>query len=249
MQSVVQVVESCRNYNAGSNPEITGRNAPQSKWCYHRALLVGTAERTPSLDITPQSPPAMEPRTDGKAIWSLVCGILSIGCFFVTAIPAIILGHMSRSSIRNSNGRLKGRGMALVGLILGYISMALLMVALTIAIPSYRNSQKVANESAAVRNVRTITVAEENFQSSNGRYGDLQALISARLLDASFIEGPKAGYSFTIENSGDDYTARATPISPAAGRYAYFSTADTIIRYSREPALAPSGKAGESVVE
>lgn len=198
------------------------------------------------MNTTPQSPSEMEPRTDGKAIWSLVCGILSISCFFITGIPAIVLGHMSRFSIRNSNGRLKGEGMALVGLILGYISVVLLVVAITIAVPSYFKSRKIANESAAVRNVRTITIAEQNFQSSNGRYGDLQALISARLLDASFVR-PKAGYSFTIENSGDDYTARATPLSPSAGRYEYFSTSDTIIRYSREPALAPLGLAGEPI--
>lgn len=198
------------------------------------------------MNTIPESPPGTEPRTDGKAIWSLVCGILSIACFFITGIPAIILGHMSRSSIRKSNGRLKGGGMALVGLILGYVSVVLLAVALTIAIPSYFKSRKVANESAAVRNVRTITIAEQNFESSNGRYGDLEALISARLLDASFI-APKAGYSFTIENSGDEYTATATPVSPSTGRYGYYSTSDTIIRYSREPALAPVGLAGEPV--
>jgi type II secretory pathway pseudopilin PulG len=122
----------------------------------------------------------------------------------------------------------------------------LLVVAITVAVPSYFKSRKVANESAAVRNVRTITIAEQNFQSSNGRYGDLQALISARLLDTSF-KGPNAGYSFAIENSGDDYTATATPVSAAEGRYGYYSTSDTIIRYSRDPALAPSGQAEEPV--
>jgi len=198
------------------------------------------------MDTTPQSPPGRESRTDGKAIWSLVFGILSISCFFVTGIPAIILGHMSRSSIRKSNGGLKGQGMALVGLILGYISVVLLVVVIAIAVPSYFYSRKVANESTAIRNVRAITIAEENFEFSNGRYGDLQALISSRLLDASFM-GPKAGYSITIENSGGDYTATATPLSPAMGRYEYFSTSDTIIRYSRKPALAPLGEAGEPV--
>jgi type II secretory pathway pseudopilin PulG len=190
----------------------------------------------------------MEPRTDGKAIGSLVCGILSITCFWIlTGIPAIILGHMSRSSIRKSMGRLKGEGMALVGLVLGYISVALLPVILivaTIAIPSLLRSRQMANESAAVRNVRNITVAEENFESSNGRYGDLQALISARLLDDSFT-GQQAGYYFRIETSGEDYTATATPVTPNTGRYEYFSNSDTIIHYSSEPDLAPPGRAGE----
>jgi type II secretory pathway pseudopilin PulG len=203
------------------------------------------------MDTTPQSTPGMEPRTDGKAIGSLVCGLLAIPLFWLlVGIPAIILGHMSRSSIRKSMGRLTGEGIALTGLILGYLSVALLPVVLilaVIAIPSWLRSRQVANESAAIRNLRTITVAEANLESSNGRYGDLQALISARLVDQSFITGPKAGYYFRIETSGDDYTATATPATSNNGRYGYSSTSDTIIRYSREPALAPPDRAGEPV--
>jgi len=202
------------------------------------------------MDTTPQPTPGMEPRTDGKAIGSLVCGILSITCLWIlTGIPAIILGHMSRSSIRNSMGRLKGEGMALAGLVLGYISVALVpvvLIVLLIAVPSFLRSRQIANESAAVRNVRTITIAEANFKSSNNRYGDLQALISARLLDDSFT-GQEAGYYFRIETSGDDYTVTATPATPNTGRYAYFSTSDTVIHYSLEPGLAPLGRAGDSV--
>jgi len=194
----------------------------------------------------------MEPRTDGKAIGSLVCGILSITCLWIlTGIPAIILGHMSRHAIRNSMGRLKGEGMALAGLVLGYVSVALLPVALiiaSIAIPSLLRSRQVANESAAVMNVRTITIAEEAFESSNGRYGDMEALISARLLDSSFI-GAKAGYYFRITIAGEDYTATATPATRNTGRFGYYSTSDTVIRYSRETNLAPPGRAGEPVIE
>jgi type II secretory pathway pseudopilin PulG len=204
------------------------------------------------MDTTSQSTPGMEPRTDGKAIGSLVCGILSITCFWILAgIPAIILGHVSRSAIRKSMGRLKGEGMALTGLILGYISVALLpliLIVASIAIPSLLRSRQIANESAAIRNLRTITIAEENFKDSNDRYGDMQALISARHLDDSFM-GPKASYYFTITISEDDYRATATPASPNTGRYAYFSTSDRIIRYSEEAELAPPGRAGDSVVE
>ena len=145
-------------------------------------------------------------------------------------------------------GRLKGEGMALAGLVLGYLSVMLsvALIILLIAVPSFLRSRQTANESAAVRNVRTITIAEANVKSSNNRYGDLQALISARLLDDSFT-GPEAGYYFRIETSGDDYTVTATPATPNTGRYAYFSTSDTMIRYSLEPDLAPPGRSGDSV--
>lgn len=57
--------------------------------------------------------------TSGRAVASLVTGIL--GAFWPSAVAAIVLGHISRSEIRRSNGLLKGRGMAIVGLVLGYV--------------------------------------------------------------------------------------------------------------------------------
>jgi hypothetical protein len=63
-------------------------------------------------------------KNSSLAIWSLVLGILSpFCCGFISAIPAIILGHIGRSEIRKSNGRLTGSGMALAGLILGYVGI------------------------------------------------------------------------------------------------------------------------------
>jgi len=127
------------------------------------------------------------------------------------------------------------------------LSVALLPVILivaAIAIPSLLRSRQIANETTAIRNLRTITIAEETYQSSNGRYGDLQSLISERLMDDSIRRGT-AGYYFRIEISGDEYTATATPATPNTGRYEYFSTSDRVIHYSQDPDLAPPDQAGE----
>src|SRR6185503_4659346 len=132
-----------------------------------------------TMDTTPQSTSDTQPRNDGKAIVSLICGVLSMTPFWILAgIPAIILGHISRSAIRNSMGRLKGEGMALAGLILGYISVAAIPVVLiiaTIAIPSLLRARQAANESAAVANLRTINTAEVTYKSSaGGKYGEIE---------------------------------------------------------------------------
>jgi Domain of unknown function (DUF4190) len=71
---------------------------------------------------------------------------------------AIILGHISRSEIRKSNGRLQGAGMALTGLILGYlvvVSIPILIIA-AIGIPSLLRARIAANESSAVASLRTL---------------------------------------------------------------------------------------------
>lgn len=77
---------------------------------------------------TPYAGPTGVPKTEGLAVFSLVLGILSlIACSIFAGIPAVICGHMSRSRISGSNGALGGAGLALTGLILGYLSVALLV--------------------------------------------------------------------------------------------------------------------------
>jgi uncharacterized protein DUF4190/uncharacterized protein DUF1707 len=68
-------------------------------------------------------------KTNGFAVGSLVCGVIPVFC----GIPAVILGHNARRQIRKSGDR--GDGMAVAGLILGYlwISLLVLIIALNIA--------------------------------------------------------------------------------------------------------------------
>ncbi len=69
------------------------------------------------------------------AVWSLVLGILSFLCFGLFAgVPAVICGHTARSKIKQSQGTAVGGGMALAGLILGYIGTVITTVAILAAI-------------------------------------------------------------------------------------------------------------------
>jgi Domain of unknown function (DUF4190) len=79
-------------------------------------------------EIPPPPPPVLQPvpRTAPAAIWSLVLAVLSFFCgWLLTAIPAVICGHVARSKIRKSGGALGGKGIATAGLILGYIALVL----------------------------------------------------------------------------------------------------------------------------
>jgi len=107
-------------------------------------------------------------RTDGGAIASMVLGIASIAlCLsFIAGIPAIILGHLSLSRIKKSMGRLKGEGMALTGLILGYISLPFILIIAAIAIPNLLRAKISANEAAAASTVRTINTLQVTYSTS-----------------------------------------------------------------------------------
>jgi len=79
--------------------------------------------------------------TDGLSIAALVLGIIAtITCYFggFFGIPAVICGHLSLKKIKHSPTPLGGKGMAIAGLITGYIGIALsilfiLLIAIGIA--------------------------------------------------------------------------------------------------------------------
>ena len=73
-------------------------------------------------DTYPQAVP-----NSNLAVISLVSGILAwVLLPLLAAIVAVISGHMARSEIRRSGGSLAGQGLALIGMILGYVQLALI---------------------------------------------------------------------------------------------------------------------------
>ena len=63
------------------------------------------------------------------AIWSIVLGILSLPPFpfsFLTGIPAIVCGNKAMNAIKTNAFR--GRGLALTGIIMGYLSIFLTVI-------------------------------------------------------------------------------------------------------------------------
>ena len=86
----------------------------------------------------------MPPSTNGMALASLIC---SIGSYVllpgVAAVLGVIFGHLALGQIRASQGREEGRGMAIAGLILGYVNLALcvLIVAFVLLIVAVARQQ------------------------------------------------------------------------------------------------------------
>jgi len=69
------------------------------------------------------------------AVWSLVLGIASlVFCCLPAAIPAIICGHLARSRIKQLPEAVSGSGMAMAGLITGYVSVVAFILACILGI-------------------------------------------------------------------------------------------------------------------
>lgn len=73
---------------------------------------------------TPSASPTPSQKMKGLSIASLVCGIIG-SVFSITSIPAVICGHMALHNIRIDPTKYGGKGMAIAGIILGYIAIVL----------------------------------------------------------------------------------------------------------------------------
>jgi len=154
---------------------------------------------------TPQQLYFDRPRTDGKAVASLICGILSLMCFTVLAgIPAVILGHLSKSDIRKSQGRLQGDGIALAGLITGYAGIAFgLLIIPAIVIPNLLRTRMQAHASGAASTVRTLNTAQVTYQVRypDTGYGRDLATLGPGTATGCSSQGPSAQHACLIDSA------------------------------------------------
>jgi hypothetical protein len=74
-------------------------------------------------------------QTSTLAVVSLVFGILGWTLLpFLGSLVAVVCGHMARGEIRRAQGALEGDGMAVAGLVLGYLVIGLSVLAVMAAI-------------------------------------------------------------------------------------------------------------------
>lgn len=121
---------------------------------------------------------------DGKAIGSLVAALVG-GCG-LGSIAAVVLGHMSRSEARRE-GR-EPSGMALAGIIVGYVGIAVIAVLLAFLVAGATVSGVVDDGYEPYRveipsgpvaiSLHSAEYAQEGFHDAHGRYSPSLAVLS-----------------------------------------------------------------------
>ena len=124
----------------------------------------------------PNKPPAMgggdSAGTSGKAIASLVLGLLSFVLVCFAAIPGLILGIMGLSDINRSQGRIGGKALAIFGIVLSSMGMVWTIVALLVGLmlPAIQVTRQAARETQSVNNVRQMVLSMHNYESKNQKF-------------------------------------------------------------------------------
>ncbi len=137
------------------------------------------------------------------------------------------------------------------------IVVAIIAIIAAIAIPNLLRSRMTANEGAAIGTMRTISSAQQQFQSAAiapfpsgmGNYAASIAVLGAQappFLDAALATGSKQGYAFVTVPTGVDgapqFTANGNPLVPgASGNRGFFCDESGLITFAAGgPAAAGS---------
>ena len=137
---------------------------------------------------------------------SLVLGVLF---FFacLTGVPAILLGRRALSDIQRSGGRLRGKGMAIAGIVLGVIGC---LFTVSLFLPAVRSAREAARRSQCVNNLKQIGLGFHNYHSSNDCLPaaaitdkDGRPLLSWRVAMLPYIESSPLYSKFHLDEPWD----------------------------------------------
>jgi hypothetical protein len=73
-------------------------------------------------------PVYVQTKTNGFAVAALVLGIVWL--YWIGSILALVFGYVAKSQIEKSGGRETGRGMAIAGIVLGWVGVGVLLLML-----------------------------------------------------------------------------------------------------------------------
>lgn len=207
-----------------------------------------------SVPSAPVAVPGVAPRTNPLAGWSLGLGLGSLLCGIFTAIPAVICGHMAISRINRSGGRETGRGLAITGLVAGYLMIAILPIMIALMVPTFAIVQEKAIEAKSMANARQIVVSCRQYAGDHdGRYPpDLETLVNEGVItDDTILRCPllkddtQIGYHYFGASMGNtDAGDKVILISKAANRKGERVVAfnDSSVEMKEAPAELPQSK-------
>ena len=152
-------------------------------------------------------------KPSGLAIASLFSGILSIlgGAVFFMILPilAIVFGHISRGKCKRNNLK-SGMGIALAGLVLGYVSIFTIPVGVVaaIAIPAFYQAREASQETMILNNLRSLSYASyEYFQEHEVEEVELQELVGPGKLIESLSVVDDETYPARIQRNASSLEA------------------------------------------
>jgi prepilin-type processing-associated H-X9-DG protein len=113
---------------------------------------------------------AVAAKTSGLAIASLVLGILSFCSCLLTAPISFILGIIALVKISKSNGRLKGTGFAVAGIVIPVVAIPIISIMMAILMPALSSARDAARQAVCASNLKQLSIAATMYAEEKGQY-------------------------------------------------------------------------------
>lgn len=113
-------------------------------------------------EMQSEAKPAVEAKTSGMAIASLVLGICGFVSCGIASIVGLILGIIGLSSIKKSAGQLKGEGLAITGIAasaVGIVLVPTMSILMAIMMPALSSARHQARTAATMNNAKQLCLA------------------------------------------------------------------------------------------
>ena len=107
------------------------------------------------------------PRTSNLAIWSFALGLLSLVCNIFTGVIGFVLGVIALIKIGGSEGKLKGSGFAIAGIICSFLFTA---IGVGMMLPAVQQVREAARRVTSMNKIRQLGLANFNYESANQEF-------------------------------------------------------------------------------
>ncbi len=124
----------------------------------------------------------------------------------------------------------------IVGAVAGPVVIAIIAIIAAIAIPNLLESKTAANETSAIATCYEFCSAEELYAAKYGKYGTVEQLRDADLIDERLAGGIKSEYHFslTVGEDGQTWSMTAVPGAPGmGGRRSFYTDQTGVVRHRR----------------
>lgn len=117
------------------------------------------------------------------------------------------------------------------------VGVPVVAIVAAIAIPNLIEARKHGNEASAIGSLRTLTYSQAIYREREAgmKYGSLDELAKAELIDSRLGSGSKQGYVFEVGtfDDGQDFWVKASPGVPGeTGDRYFFLNSSGVISFS-----------------